>query len=393
MMIIDLGKTQQEKDRLMVLAMLCLCAGILAADVLVPLGFVIWGLYLIPLLMSIWIANRYSPFLTAWLISGALLVGSIITARTNQSDLLNRAVFILMMAVVALLIWEIRNNQATLEQEIEERRVAQIQLEELARTLENRVADRTRELSEVNEILKNDIIERGKIGKALQLANQKLNILSSVTRHDILNKLMALLTFLDLSKEEAKKNPVILDYVEKELEISEAIQRQIEFTRFYQDIGVKAPEWEDVRAVIRRAADSLKIRGITPDVAFSGLVIYADPLIEKVFYNLMENSVRHGGHVTSMVFSCHERPEGLVIVYTDNGVGIATEDKERIFLKGFGKNTGLGMFLSREILGITGIVIHETGERGKGVRFEISVPLENYRITPETAGTAKGQPS
>jgi len=387
-MFIDLGKTQEEKDRLMILAMICLCVGILAADVLIPVGFVIWGLYLIPLLMSIWLTHRYSPFFTAWLISGALLVGSIISARTNQSDLLNRAVFILMIAVVTLLIWEIRTNQANLEQEIAERRIAQKNLEDLTRTLEHRVADRTRELSEVNEILKNDIIERGKIGKSLQQANQKLNILSSVTRHDILNKLMALLTFLDLSKEEAKKNPVILEYVEKELEISEAIQRQIEFTRFYQDVGVKAPEWEDVAAVIRRAADSLKVHGITPDVMISGLVIYADPLIEKVFYNLMENSIRHGKHITTMAFSCHETPEGLVIVYTDNGVGIAAEDKERIFLRGFGKNTGLGMFLSREILGITSIVIKETGEQGKGVRFEISVPGENYRIKPGTPETS-----
>ena len=387
-MFIDLGRTPKEKDRLMILAMICLCVGILAADVLVPVGFVIWGLYLIPLLMSIWLTHRYSPFFTAWLVSGALLVGSMISARTNQSDLLNRAVFILMIAVVTLLIWEVRTNQANLEQEIAERRITQKQLEDLTRTLENRVADRTRELSEVNEILKHDIIERGKIGKALQQANQKLNILASVTRHDILNKLMALLTFLDLSKEEAKKNPVILDYVEKELQISEAIQRQIEFTRFYQDIGVKAPEWEDVAAVIRRASDSLKVHGITPDVMFSGLVIYADPLIEKVFYNLMENSIRHGEHITTMAFSYHETPEGLVIVYTDNGVGIAAEDKERIFIRGFGKNTGLGMFLSREILGITGMVIKETGEQGKGVRFEISVPGENYRITPGTPGTS-----
>jgi len=387
-MFIDLGRTPKEKDRLMILAMIGLCFGILAADVLIPVGFVIWGLYLIPLLMSIWLTYRYSPFFTAWLISGALLAGSLISARTNLSDLLNRAVFILMIAVVTLLIWEVRTNQANLEQEIAERRTAQKHLEVLTQTLENRVTDRTRELSEVNEILKNDIIERGKIGKALQQANQKLNILASVTRHDILNKLMALLTFLDLSKEVAKKDPVILEYIEKELQISEAIQRQIEFTRFYQDIGVKAPEWEDVAAVIRRASDSLKVHGITPDVMFSGLVIYADPLIEKVFYNLMENSIRHGEHITTMAFSYHETPEGLVIVYTDNGVGIAAEDKERIFIRGFGKNTGLGMFLSREILGITGIVIKETGEQGKGVRFEISVPGENYRISPGTPGTS-----
>jgi signal transduction histidine kinase len=384
MVVIDLGKTQEEKNRLILFAMICLCIGILAADVVIQRGFVIWGLYLIPLLLSIWLTQKYAPFFSAWLISGAILLGSIISERTSTdpSDLLNRAVFILMIAVVALLIWEIRTNQTNLELEIGERRIAQQQLEELTHTLEQRVADRTLELSEVNDILKNDIIERGKIDKALRLANQKLNILASVTRHDILNKLMALLTFLELSREDAQKDPVILEYIEKELDIAEAIQRQIEFTRFYQDIGVKAPEWEDVAAVIRRAADSLKVSGITLDVAIQGLMIYADPLIEKVFYNLMENSIRHGEHVTTISFSFHESVDGAMIIYTDDGVGVAAEDKERIFQRGFGKHTGLGMFLSREILGITGITIKETGEAGKGVRFEITVPKEDYRIQP-----------
>jgi signal transduction histidine kinase len=385
MVVIDLGRTQEEKDRLMILAMLCLCTGILAADVFIPLGFVIWGLYFLPILMSIWLTHRYAPFFTAWLISGALLLGSLISARTDQPDLLNRAVFILMIAVVSLLIWEIRNNQASLEREITERRTAQEQLEDLTHTLEKRVADRTRELSELNEILKQDIIERGKIDKALRQANHKLNILASVTRHDILNKLMALLTFLDLSKEEAEKNPVILEYVDKELEIAGAIQRQIEFTRFYQDIGVRAPEWEDVAAVIRRATEALKVGGIALDVSFSGLMIYADPLIEKVFYNLMENSIRHGEHVTTISFSYQKTADGVVIIYTDDGVGIPTADKERIFIRGFGKHTGLGMFLSREILSITGLIIQETGETGKGVRFEIIVPAEDCQILPEPA--------
>jgi signal transduction histidine kinase len=71
-----------------------------------------------------------------------------------------------------------------------------------------------------------------------------------------------------------------------------------------------------------------------------------------------------------------------MIIYTDDGVGVAAEDKERIFQRGFGKHTGLGMFLSREILGITGITIKETGEAEKGVRFEITVPKEDYRIQP-----------
>jgi signal transduction histidine kinase len=43
-------------------------------------------------------------------------------------------------------------------------------------------------------------------------------------------------------------------------------------------------------------------------------------------------------------------------------------------VRGFGKNTGLGLFFSREILSITGISITETGVYGVGARFEIRVP-------------------
>jgi len=39
------------------------------------------------------------------------------------------------------------------------------------------------------------------------------------------------------------------------------------------------------------------------------------------------------------------------------------------------------LFLSQEILSITGITITETGEPGKGARFEITVPKGGYRFT------------
>jgi len=39
------------------------------------------------------------------------------------------------------------------------------------------------------------------------------------------------------------------------------------------------------------------------------------------------------------------------------------------------------LFLSQEILSITGITITETGEPGKGARFEITVPKGAYRFT------------
>ena len=67
-----------------------------------------------------------------------------------------------------------------------------------------------------------------------------------------------------------------------------------------------------------------------------------------------------------------------MIIIEDDGIGITRKDKSRIFDRGVGQNTGLGLFLVREILSITGITIVETGEPGKGARFEIRVPRGRY---------------
>ena len=214
---------------------------------------------------------------------------------------------------------------------------------------------------------------------ALETGNKKLRMLSSVTRHDILNQLTALRAYLDLSKD-IEKDPQILGYIQKEDESAKAIENQITFTKYYQDIGMQAPAWNDVEEYIKSSAVELQIVDITIDITFSGIEVYADPLINKVFYNLMENSLRHGGHITKISFLFQETDRGGMIIYQDDGAGISVEDKKYIFRRGFGKHTGLGLFLTREILSITGITIQETGEPGKGARFEILIPREKYRV-------------
>ncbi|MDO9325868.1 MAG: PAS domain S-box protein [Methanoregula sp.] len=223
-----------------------------------------------------------------------------------------------------------------------------------------------------------DITERKSAEDALLRANEKLTMLNSITRHDILNQLMGLRTYLELSKETVK-DPVLLRYIGKEEQAAEAIQEQIEFTRNYQDIGAQAPKWQSLPEIIGSAVRQLKPQDIVVNIAVYGEEIFADPLIEKVFYNLMENSLRHGGPVTRMDFSVEEKEGGLVLTYADNGMGITADDKKNLFKKGFGKHTGLGLFLSKEILSITGIAITENGEPGKGVRFEITVPKDMWR--------------
>jgi len=378
---IDLGKTPEEREHLIQLSMICLGIGILAADIFLPLGFVIWILYLMPLLMSVWLTHRYAPFFTAWLITFCIFLGSLISGvgRSDPSDLPNRAVFILMMAIVALLVWEIRTNYSNLETEVIERRTAQENLEDLTRSLETRVAERTKELSDVNKALEIDIAERRKVESALETANKKLNLLSQITRHDISNRVFALLVDIDLAKEYAE-DVRLKDALEKVELTSLSIQDQITFTKDYQEIGSQAPAWYTVATIVKHAAEQLDLQGVDMDVRLGNTDIFADAMIKKVFYNLIDNALRHGDHVTRIEFSTKDTADGLLIICQDNGVGVAPQDKTKIFAKGFGRDSGLGLFLIREILSITKISIHETGDYGKGARFEILIPKGDYRM-------------
>jgi len=223
-----------------------------------------------------------------------------------------------------------------------------------------------------------DITERKSTEEGLLRANNKLTMLNNITRHDILNQLTGLTTYIELAKK-VSTDPVLLGYLRKGEEAAEAIRWQIEFTRTYQDIGAQAPKWQVLADVIGSAIRQLNPRGIEITVANSAVEIFADPLIEKVFYNLMENSLRHGDHLTRVDFSVRETKEELVVIYSDDGAGITLEDKKKLFQKGFGKHTGLGLFLSKEILSITGLSITENGRPGNGVQFEITMPGGKYR--------------
>ncbi len=217
--------------------------------------------------------------------------------------------------------------------------------------------------------------------QTLQQVNDKLNLMNRITRHDILNQLTAILGYLDLMRE-TFPDPRLQEYVTIQIRAANNIRDQILFTKAYQDIGSQAPRWFDLAGVISAAAEKLTLSGITLSLEVDRAEIQADPLLEKVFYTLLENTIRHGERVTSVRFSCHQEPEGLRIVYEDNGTGVPPEHKEDIFDKKFFKHTGFGLFLSRTILGITGITIRETGTFGAGARFEILVPRGAYRFRP-----------
>ncbi len=225
-----------------------------------------------------------------------------------------------------------------------------------------------------------DVSDRKRAETALASANRKLNLLSEVTRHDILNQLTILSGYLELSKDCLDDREKLAGFIGKEKQAADVIQALISFTRTYQNMGEYAPRWHNVQKTVRQVVSEMPpgIPAVTVDLP--GIELYADPLFPKVIYNLIENAARHGGdNVSSLRFTAREGETRLILTIEDNGIGVPFEIKEQIFLRGFGKNTGLGLFLTREILSITGISIRETGYPGKGARFEITVPRAMFR--------------
>jgi PAS domain S-box-containing protein len=230
-----------------------------------------------------------------------------------------------------------------------------------------------------------DITEKKRTEEALKRYNQKLLLLSGVTRHDILNQLTALSLYLELARDETPEK-FLAENLERMEHIVQVIQGQAEFTRDYQAIGLMDPVWLDPDAAFQRAYQQFPDSGIDFSSTAGGIEVFSDPLLERVFYNLIDNSIRHGEHVTSVRLSLAGTGEVRTLVYEDDGAGVAPDEKERIFERGVGKHTGLGMFLIREILSITGITISETGTPGQGARFEICLPPGTYRQKPALPG-------
>ncbi|HVN73652.1 MAG TPA: PAS domain S-box protein [Methanoregula sp.] len=226
-----------------------------------------------------------------------------------------------------------------------------------------------------------DISDRKRAEEALTRANTKLGLLATVTRHDIRNQLTALEGFLELALESTKPETTPT-YIAKAVEVAGVIDRQIRFTKDYQAMGMKEPLWQPVGALARKAEAQFPHPGVSVDEAVSGLEVYADPLFEKVLYNLVDNALRHGGPSMKAIRVSYRRddPE-LSLIFEDDGSGIPEDEKELIFGRGYGKNSGLGLFLIREILAITGMTITENGVPGRGARFEIRVPEGAWRFT------------
>lgn len=222
-----------------------------------------------------------------------------------------------------------------------------------------------------------DITRRVIAEEAVQTANKKLHLLSRISSehlHRTISELKGLAKTLSSRCTDIAIQPLVAGILEK----ADTLSRQIQLAEAYQNLGASPPEWIRVQEVLgeaRSRAGDVSVRAWT-----ERLEIYADPLFRDVLLHLVDNAVRHGEKTRNVVVSYREVPGELLLFVEDDGKGIPAGEKETIFSYDSGKHSGLGLFICRQVTAVTGMTMEETGQEGKGARFVIHVPEENYRI-------------
>jgi len=232
-----------------------------------------------------------------------------------------------------------------------------------------------------------DITRRVIAEEAAQTANKKLHLLSRISS-DHLHRTVSELAGLARTLSDQCRDVSIKPLVQGILEKAATLFRHIQLAEAYQNLGAFPPEWIRVQEVFRSARPPEESRDVSIRPWAERLEIFADPLFRDVLLHLVENAVRHGEKTRNVVISYRIVPGGLELFVEDDGKGIPADKKEAIFEYDSGKHAGLGLFICRQITAVTGMTIAETGQEGKGARFVIHVPEENYRIE----GTGDGAP-
>lgn len=219
--------------------------------------------------------------------------------------------------------------------------------------------------------------------EALRTANEKLSLLARISSDHLHRTVNEIIETVDEASAKCQDTRTI-GFLERVRGMAWTLARQIFLTETYQDLGASPPEWIRVQEALRRA-DTTEAGG-TISIRFwaERLEVYADPLFRDVMYHLVENSLRHGDTVRNIIVSYREAQGDLEILVEDDGQGIPDEKKESIFEYDAGRHAGLGLFICRQILSVTGMSISEVGRPGKGARFAIRIPDGNWRIEGAT---------
>jgi len=208
--------------------------------------------------------------------------------------------------------------------------------------------------------------------------NEKLGVVGRLTRHDARNKLSVIANNVYLAKQKLAANHSSLEYLGGIESAIDQMEKLFDFARTYEMLGVEELSYMNVEKNVDEATMLFSgLDGAKLVNECKGLTVMADSLLRQLFYNLIDDTLKHGEKVSQIRVYYEEGEDQLKLVYEDDGVGIPEDEKEKIFKEGYGKNTGYGLYLITKICEAYGWTIRETGVPGKGAQFTMTIPKMN----------------
>jgi len=419
----------QWRERTIFLLIAALTLGIFLLDVLIPLGFIIPMLYLIPLWLTVRISVQHASFLVAAICAVLTVLGWLLSPLGSSGSvafiLMNRTIVLVTLVITSLLVRQDKKGRGALMHALAERTRAEAELGALAATLEQRVADRTAELNASRAAALNimedtaEAREKAELAEAvarqrsdqLEVANKELEAFSYSVSHD----LRAPLRHIDGFSELLGKHAATLDekgrrYLKTISESAKRMGALIDDLLQFSQIGraelratsVKLDQLvEEVRAGLRQDMDGRKIAwtiGSLPDVHGDAA------LLRQAFVNLLSNAVKYTrgrdeakieiGTLDQMVNSqwlmnpdrpgsvINHQPSDEVVIYVkDNGAGFDQQYAHKLFgvfqrlhaAHEF-EGTGIGLANVQRIIHRHGGRVWAKGRVNEGATFYFSLP-------------------
>ena len=259
-----------------------------------------------------------------------------------------------------------------------------------------------------NDITEHKILEKQRkraehalAERAAELArsNAELEQFAYVASHDLQEPLRMVASFTQLlaKRYQDKLDADARDFIGFAVDGATRMQRLIADLLNYSRLGTRGQPFKptDCEAVLERVLGVLKLA-----IKESGAVIEHGPLpavtgdemqLEQLFQNLLANAIKFRGEAPPRINVSAERSgNAWMFSVKDNGIGIAPDHTERIFMifqrlhsKNEYPGSGIGLAICKKIVERHGGTIWVNSEPGNGTAFLFTVP--------DSDGTAKGE--
>lgn len=220
----------------------------------------------------------------------------------------------------------------------------------------------------------------------------KDEMISSVS-HEMRTPLTAMLGFVEFLLENPVERELQIDYlqtVHRETErLNELISNFLDLQRLQAQVGSYRFATIDICSLLREAAHLFQVASKKHEIHIQcpealPKVRADDKRLLQVLKNLLSNAIKYSPKGGEIVLSARSEEEQIIISVSDQGMGIPSHARERIFERFYRVDDsekripggiGLGLSLVREVIRAHGGEVWVDSEMGKGSTFYFSLPV------------------